>query len=272
MKINHLNKKYFKFNIIVLIIILLFGSALLYFLYYRQRNQEDLYVAATLVRNPTQPANISFNWMPYWVEQSVEVGDKDVTPLGRTNAVVLEKNSYEADFYGKYVYLLLKINAVKDRSGIYLYKNSPLGVGRIIDLKLTKSLVMGLVTYVGIDKPKYQLKKLQVTLIGQSINPWEADNLKIGSTIIDSKGEILVKVIDKKVTMAEVRADTAGGISVVSYDKTKRDLEAIVEIIAKKIDDTYYYAETQKVKVNEWFRIPFKEVSLDLPIAAIKEL
>lgn len=253
-----------RLNIFILVILFLLGFSLLYFLYYRQRNQAEVYVGLSVTRGINIPISGPYNWIPYWLADSINVGDNEISPLGGLNAVVLDKEIYEASFYGKNVYLLLNVNAIKDRSGIYLFKNKPLSVGATIDLKLTKAQIQGLVTYVGTETPKYQYKKLLVKVTGLGVEWWIGDAIKIGSIIKNNKGEEIAKVIGKKVSPASG--------SPLTVDRNKRDIEVTVEILMKKIDDIYYYAETQKVKVDENLFLPFKEGSLNFPIIFIEEI
>jgi len=263
-------------NVFILIVLVLLGFALLYFLYFRVRNQAEVYVGVSVTRGVNIPVSAIYNWIPNWLDNAIAVGDKEISPLGGLTAVVLEKESYEASFYGKYVYLLLKLNAIRDRSGIYLFKNKPLSAGALIDLRLSKAQISGLVTYVGTERPKYQVEKLKVTLYGKAVDNWIADNLKVGAEITDNKKQIIAKVLDKQIksaaSLATLLQDPSTGRSIVTYDNTQRDLQVTVELLAKKIGGIYFYAEMQKVKAGEILFLPFKEVTLNLPITSVTEL
>ena len=259
-------KKYFKkLNIFILATLFLLAFALFYFLYYRVRNQTMVYVTLTLSRPKTS--------IPYWIGNYITVGDREISPLGELNAEVVEKNTYEGFDVGQYVYLLMKMKTVKDRSGNYLFKNKPLSVGSIVDMKLTSANFQAMVISVSSEPPVYEYKKIILTVREKEIWPWFTDSIRVGSEIKDDKGGVIAKILDKKVTIAEVRVDTAGGQATVSYDRRKRDIDIILEIIVKKITDTYYFTETQKVKVNESLFLPFPDVgNLTLPITSIIEI
>lgn len=258
-------KKYFKnLNLFILAVLFLLGFALLYFLYFRQRNQAEVYVGLSVTRGVNIPVNAVYNWVPNWLDESLKIGDQEISPLGGLNAVVLEKESYEASFYGKYVYLLLKLNTIKDRSGIYLFKNKPLSVGAPIDLKFTKVQIQGLVTYVGYVKPNYDYKKLRVELSGLNAEWWIGDAIKIGSVIKNRKGEKIAKVLSKKI-MPPSGAP-------LTIDRSRQNIEVTVEILAKLIDDNYFFSETQKVKVDENLFLPLKEGSINLPVSSVVEI
>lgn len=258
-------KKYLKnLNLLILAVLFLLGFAILYFLYFRARNQAEVYVGVSVTRGANIPISAIYNWVPNWLDESISIGDQEISPLGGLNAVVLDKESYEASFYGKYIYLLLQINAIRDRSGIYLFKNKPLSVGAPIDLKLSKAQISGLVTYVGNEKPKYEYKKLRVKISGLNAEWWVGDAIKVGSVIKNSKGDEIAKAINKRVSQASG--------SLITADRNKRDIEVTVELLTKKIDGNHFFAETQKVKVDENLFLPFPEGSLNLPITSVSVL
>lgn len=258
-------KKYLKnLNLFILATLFLLGFAILYFLYFRQRNQAEVYVGLSVTRGTNIPLTIIYNWVPNWLDGAIEISDQEISPLGGLSAVVVDKESYEATFYGKYIYLLLKVNAVKDRSGIYLFKNKPLSVGALVDLKLTKAQISGLVTYIGEEEPHYEYKKLRVMVAGLNTDWWVGDAVKIGSVIKNNKGEEMAKVVAKKVS------PSSG--SIITADRNKRDIEVTVELKTKKSDETYFFAETQKVKVDENLFLPFSEGSINLPISSVAEI
>lgn len=263
-------KFYSRLNIFILAVLLLLGFSAFYFVYYRQRSQADMFVAVTLMRPLNMPTNAPFNWVPYWVGDSIHAGDTEKSPLGGVNTVVAGKEIADGPSYGQYVYLLLRVRAIRDRSGVYLFKNKPLSTGGTIDLKLTNTQVQGLVMYIGKEPPQYEEKAFRMTIKGREVEPWLADSVKVGSTIQNAKGMVVAKVIDKRVTPAEVRADAASGVAVTSYDQRKRDLEVVVEITTKKIGESYYFSEIQKVKPNEVLYLPFPEISLNLPIISVQ--
>lgn len=252
--------------------ILLLGFSLFYFLYYRQRSQAYVYVGVNLIRPQGLATNVPPFWSPYWVDLAIEKNDREVSPLGGVNTIVINKESADSYFYGKFIYLLLQIRAVKDRTGVYLFKNKPLLVGSYLDLKLTKTQVQGLVSYVGLKPPESIYKKLILAVKARLQEPWVAEAVEKGETISDSTGKTLVKVLGKKVNFSEVRVDSALGQAVLSFDPTKKDMELILEMLVKKVEDAYYFAETQKIKANEILYLPFKKLSLNAPVTAILEV
>ncbi len=273
MKIRKLYKQFSNLNIFILAVLLFLGFATLYFFYNRQRSQAIVYVSVSLLRPQNIPISAPYNWVPYWIGNSINIGDKEISPLRGLNAVVVEKEAYEAQAYGQYVFLLLKINSIRDRSGLYLFKNKPISAGGIIDLKLINAQIQGLVTYIGPNPPQYETKKITLMVEERNMEFWQAENIKVGSTIKNNKGQEIAKIIDKKVSTARsqvFQTDVGSGRSETSLDPKKNDVQLTLEIQAKKINNVYYFSELQKVKVNESLSLSFQEIgNLNLRINSI---
>lgn len=264
-------RKFKSLNLFIIIILGLLAFALLYFLYHRQRSQAWVYVSVSLVRPQNISLNIAYNSVPYWVGNSIAIGDTEQNLLGSVGAIVEDKESFDWFTFGQTVNLVLKVNASRDRTGVYLYKNKPLLVGSILDLKLSNTQTQGIITNIGEQKPTTGKSQLVIEIKGKQIDPYIADSLVTGDEIKNNKNETIAKVIDKKSTPAQVRTDTAAGVSLVSLDNTKRDLTVTIQMKADKFNDVYYFASTQKIKVNEVIYLPFKSVALNYPITSVSQ-
>lgn len=268
---DHLSKKFKNINIFILITLFLLGFALFYFFYYRLRNQSVVYVSLRVVSAVS--GQIQAGIVPYWTTKSISIGNKDISPLGGVRAEVVDMETYEAGTYGDYVNLLMKINAVKDRSGIYLFNNKPLLVGDIIDLKLTKSHIQGLVTDISQSIPVYEYKKLKVKIIWESVDPMIAQNLIIGSKITGNKGQIIARILDTKINPSSINFKNAFGEITAYGDPSKRkDIEMNFELLVKQIGDNYYYAATQKIQVGEKLTINFPNITINGLVVNIENI
>lgn len=263
-------------NYLLILVLLLFLSSFFYFIYRKYRSQAEIYASVILVKSPQDNSYIMTTSLmagvPRWIAESIEVGDKDMSLLGSINTTVIGKEIYENQSFGNNVYLFLKVNALKDRSGIYLFKSKPLLVGTIIDLKLTKTQTYGLVTYIGAKPPSYKKEKLTVKLKGSQVDSAITESFKIGSAITNDKGETEVKIIDKKILPAlpvSMNYESQSGRFILTGESGKNDLEITVEILAKNINNAYYYAETQKLKAGEYLLLPFKEAIINFSIVSV---
>lgn len=253
-----------KINIVIILILFLIGFSFLYFFYYRIRHQAVVYVSVSVIRQTGQLS--TNNWLPYWIGNSLNIGDKEINPFGAEIVEIMDKAEYESGGSGTNIYLLLKVKATRDKSGIYLYKNKPLLIGSNIDLKLMKVGIGGSVIYVGETPPEYEEKKLKLIIYGKAVDGWIADNIRAGSQISDSHGNSLAKILSKKVTTPPSISTLARDETIKSYvminEQGKKDMLLTIEVKVHKIGDKYYYEQTQKVKINEPLTLHFPEVSL----------
>lgn len=261
-------QKYINFNILLTAGLFLFGVALFFLLYSYQRTKTDVYVAMTLGKFDKQP----YIWTAYYTDNAISVHDKETTTLGETSAEIIDKESYDAPGWGRAVTLLLKMKVVKDRTGIYLYKNKPIQIGSDLDLKLPKASVNGTIIFMDTKPPSYKYKKITFLSKFRAMEPSITDKLNVGSVIVNNKGIEIAKILDKKVSDAEVRVDTASGITSVSYNPIRKDMLVSVVILAKEIGGSYYFGDTQAVKTNDTIFLPWKEENLSHWIISIDDI
>lgn len=255
-------RKKIKLMYFIVLTLLLLIVATGYYFFYRQRNRELINVTAILVRPQNIALNVPFNWTPYWISKSISIGDKDINPLGGINAIVVDKESVDSVSYGQTVSLLLRVQAVKDRSGIYLYKNKPLSVGTLLDLKLTNTQTSAYVTYIGKELPNLKSVVLRVNLKGRLIEPEAVEAIKMGDTIKNSKNNPIAKIVSKNDSTADLRIDSPLNISAMSTERSKRDVNIVLDLVVKNIDSSYFFIDNQRIRPSETFFISFPNVTL----------
>jgi hypothetical protein len=271
MKQNKLISKFQGFNYYILAVLILTGFSIFYFFYHRTKNQEEVYVSAS-ISNPGSGGN---NLVSNWIAEAIEVGDKEITSLGETTAQVVDSEEYEAGSSSRNVFLLLKVKVGKDRSGTYLYKNKPLLVGGVVQMKLAKTQFDAMITYIGKNPPQYKKEKLRIVLKGTQIDASIADNIKVGSIIRDNKGETVAEVIDKKLSPAIpviLRYESGSNRFVFSSDTDRKDFEVTADIMTVKMGDYNYYARTQRIKVGDSLYLPFKETGFGGTIISVSPI
>jgi hypothetical protein len=260
-------------NILMVAVLVLTFFSIIYFIYSGQRTKSFVYVSVSLIRPTNLNINIPPNTVPYWIADSINIGDREQNLLGNVGAVVVDKESYDWIYFGQVVDLTLKVKADKDRSGVYLYRNKPLIVGSQLDLKLSKTQVQGIVTDISNMPIQYENRNFEITLRSKQAEVWVVKNLKIGEELKDNKGNIIAKIKDFKTfpsasPVLEFRSNNLTNSMVIDSDKS--DLEVTVDISCKLIGDICYFAKTQKIKANEEIYIPFKSISLDYTISSVK--
>jgi hypothetical protein len=270
--VKNLIKSLKSLNLFIVIILGLLVFAVLYYFYHRQRSQAYVFVSVSLVRPVNMPLNIAYNSVPYYVAESISENDKEQNLLGSVGVEVLNKETYDWMNFGQVVNLNLKINAVKDRTGVYLYKNKPLLVGSMLDLKLTNSQVSAIVNEISTKPIISNYNNYKIVVSGKQVDSWIVDNLKIGDELKDNMGNTVVKIIGIRQSISSSPLLVNRGNFTLTTDSSRKDFEADIEIKCRMIKDICFFASTQKIKVNEIIYLPFKSVSLNFPITSIKPL
>lgn len=273
MNFQKIIKKYSRFNFFILAVITLLAFSFIYFLYYRYRSQADVYATIMLTRPSNMLVNAPYNWVPSWLGNSIEPGDRDVSPIGGTNAIVLEKDSFDFINNGQVVSLLLKVKAVKDRTGVYLFKNKPLSVGMNMIFNFTKTSTSGIVTSIGTELPNYHYNKLSVKAKGRLSESSIFDKIRVGDEIKNSRGDTLAKIVAKNIAPADVRFQVSGISENISYSKSNVDLQLTIDLLSQKIDETFYFPDNQIIKLGEYLFLSFPTITLlNYQITDIQEL
>lgn len=273
MNFQKIIKKYSRFNFFILAVITLLAFSFIYFLYYRYRSQADVYAIIMLTRPPNMLVNAPYNWVPSWLGNSIEPGDRDVSPIGGTNAIVLEKDSFDFINNGQVVSLLLKVKAVKDRTGVYLFKNKPLSVGMNMIFNFTKTSTNAIVTSIGTEMPNYDYKKLTIKAKGRLSESSIFDKIRVGDEIKNSRGDTLAKIVAKNIAPADVRFQVSGISENISYSKSNVDLQLTIDLLSQKIDETFYFPDNQIIKLGEYLFLSFPTITLlNYQITDIQEL
>jgi len=270
-----------KLNIFLIAAISLLVFASLYYFYKSFRNSQEIYVEVAVVRGQNAAYStgsslysISLQAVPVWLSDSISLGDTDGSPLGGVNAEVIGKMTLEGPSSYRFVTLLVRVNSVKDRSGVYLYKNKSLLVGSVLELNLSRTKVYGLVTGINEDKTyEKDLQELNVVVQGRFIEPFIAQKIEVGDKITDDQGNVLGEILEFRQTRSPVSPLTYSnyaGKTLLSPETDAVDIEVKIRLKAGKIGENYYFFPSQKVKAGESIYLPFKKVSLYYPISGIE--
>lgn len=204
------------------------------------------------------PYNEIKNAIPYWVANFIAIGDTDGGILANPNAIVLDKETYEGGGLGTHTVLTLKVRSVRDSLGSLTYKGQPLTLNNWMDTKFTRVHQGGYVIYIGDNPPDTTRYNLTVKAKKLSEEPFVVDSLVVGSEMRNSKGEVLVKIVEVSSTYSQQISPT----QVRRLDELKKDVYLTLELSARKYDSIYYYREFQKVKPAEKIDLFFREATL----------
>lgn len=180
--------------------------------------------------------------------------------LGRVRAEVLDVNSYYLIPSRVSLYLKTKLKVVYSRSNDqYSYKGAPVAVGSGIQLYLDNILIRGLVT--GIDGKENLGEKKTLTLEAwvmeesgtyletSGAREYVADAIKVGDEAKDSQGNVVIKVLGKRVEPAKKVTTSADSRVFVQANPLKKDIFLTLQVNAVRLGDRYYIFEDIPVLV-----------------------
>jgi hypothetical protein len=204
---------------------------------------------------------------PYWLGESVSVGDVELDNRGEKIAEVLSVKEYEQSVETekttrKDFYLTLNLQVAKDRqSGKLKYKNQPLEIGAPLELHLNNTYVSGLVVSVkGVTKSAE--RKVIIEGVWLNTFPWTAEAIPIGGEMKNGMGQTIAKILDKKIDLADMAINTADGRVLVRKNPLKRDVWIKVLLTVKEQGENLYFREDQVIKIgrNVFIHLPGVDV------------
>lgn len=218
-----------------------------------------------------------FTAPPYWLGESIKVGDKEFDPQGKVVAEVLEVRAHELSTLQhqeptrKDFYLTLNLRVSKDRrTGKLKFKNQPLEIGGPIELHLTNTYASGLVTFVEGVPDERETKELIIKGVWANTVPWNAEAIPVGGRMMDGMGNVVAEILEKQIELAEKTVETWDGRLVASRDPLKRDIYLKIKLLTKKQGENFYFHEDQKVKIGETLFIQLPGIDVDW--ISIKEI
>lgn len=209
---------------------------------------------------------------PYWIGNSIKVGDVSFDSTGNRVAEVAKVENLPAGGMRQYLKVTFKVEGLTDQlNRQYRINDIPLEIGRELTLTIGNTNFEGLITYVGetLTDPNYTPQKLTLNLLGRSLDPTLiatlSQNLPLYAT---SSSEIVVNQISVK--PAEKSIANAAGDLIKSLDPIYKDLELNVTIpVNCHLEDCYYH-EVYPIKVGN--KIDFYTNNFSLPEMLINDV
>lgn len=208
-----------------------------------------------------------------WFAQLFRVGMKEKDSLGNLQAEVTGVRSYDIRPSRKDVYLTLKIRGVYESStGRYSYNGRPVLIGSTLKFNLDGVVASGLIT--NIDGERNVKKKVKLLVNAKvrdetsafpdstGIEEYMADALKVGTEVKDNNDEVIIKILDKKVTDAKRLVTTYTGETLVRSNPLRKDVELVLEVYAEENGGKYYLFDDVPIMVGERLPIITDKVSV----------
>jgi len=219
---------------------------------------------------------------PFWLANSINVGDGEFDGFGRKMVEVLDVRTFEGGGDAKYIYLKLNVKAVYDKKKRqFSFGGKPLGVGSPIKLRLSGGVMDGLVTYVkGVPDTRIWEDKIVEVRVNQWTDvfpetlgtmPWRVEAIKIGDQMKDGQGRVVAEILDKEVKPAEKIVVTNDGRVLLRQDPIKKDLILRIKLKTFKQKGINYFLDDQKVKVSYSISLCLPEIDIWPEITRIIE-
>lgn len=249
---------------------ILIGCAIIFFILFFGRKVEWLEIEARV-------APSDFFWSekepPFWLANSVHIGENETDSFGRKVVEILDAKVFESSGNKKDVFVKLKLQAVKDpRKNQYLFKNKPLSIGAPIELNLSQVFLAGVVTYIkGVpDTRIVEDKIIEARIIDVSdkfpetigIYPWRSEAIQVGDKVKDTQERVVAEIIEKRVELADKTVITSDGRVLVAKDPLKRDVTLIIRLKTYNQDGINYFLDDYKVKVGSLIFLSLPKIDL----------
>jgi len=197
--------------------------------------------------------------VPYWVADSIKVGDMQYDSLGRKIAEVLATEIYESGGGKKDVYITtnLKVSYEKKKK-IDRFNNQTVKIGKPLNLELGNVGLQGLVMFIeGVEKNEEEVN-MEVETLWLMLPSWLPEAISVGDQMKDNNGKVVAEVLEKEVNLAETTTVNDRGEILIKIDPLNRDVILKLRILAKRKEDIYYFREVQVVKVGNalWIKLP----------------
>jgi len=260
MFINDKNKFAFlkKIGFTEILLLFFFLTIIVFVFLYFRRSQKWI----TVEMKVTSDSSISSEQrtIPYWLSNPVKKGDREYSALGQPQAEVIDVLSYETSGSYKETYLTVKLNVLYNKNQHkYTFSSKDLIIGGPLIIRPNGVYLEGIITSMeGVSRETKKARKKVLTqieggvsYITSGIKPWFADAIKKGDEMKDSKGQLLAKILEKKVEPARRTTTDDRGIPHLTRDPYLVDVYLTIELETTLDQGAYYFKKNTKVKIGQ---------------------
>lgn len=231
--------------------------------------QEDTYIEAELFASGGE-----WWWNnpdpPYWLADPIQAGAVEYDPQGNVLVEVLDVRTFE---FGERKRLWMKVRlkvTPSGRSNQYRFRREPLQIGKVIQVSPSNINVnANVISIAGVGNLGEDVERI-ITLRLYEIMPWHAEAMKVGSKMIDNKGQVLAEIIESDVSVAKVWVNDDRGIGRITTNELRSDVVLKIKVKASRYEGIDYFAEFQPLKVGFFILFPFDNVNVAGAITEIK--
>lgn len=218
-----------------------------------------------------------------WFNNIFQPGMKEKDSLGKPMGEIISVRKYDNRPDSPTIYLTLKLKAVYSTgTKVYTYKGKNVLVGSTIQLYLDKVFVEALIVSTEGGEERFPLKKLSVStqVLNKDpiftdttgVNQFIADNIKIGDTVKDSRGKIVLKIVEKRVEDANLIVKSSTGEVFLRKNPLLKDVYLTLDVMAYQIQDRYFFFDDIPILINNGIPIHLKKISIFPVVTGIEEV
>lgn len=210
--------------------------------------------------------------LPSWLADSIYVGDAEYSLGGKKLAEVVSIKRFE-DGPNKIFFAKMRLMVSRNsKHNTFRFRQQPLEIGSFISIAPANKKLTGNVVSIAGVKHQSDIRYATVRIKMYALYPWFAETVKVGDSVRDDSGQELIRILEKKVALAEVTAYTSTGQALARRDPLKRDLELTLKLQVINRSGVDYFAYYQPVKVGNSLYLPMNEYNLyDAVVADVKK-
>lgn len=186
---------------------------------------------------------------PYWIADKIRAGDISYDNLGQKELVILDVKSWGFQSKETWVKASVKTKYSKQLKR-YTFEYMPLEIGRPIDIAINGTNIRGAVTYVEGIADTREMQDIVVKAGLNGIDIYYANGIKNGQIMYDTLNRPIAEILDMENKPAEVAVETSDGRIVTSLHPLKRDVLLTIKLKAVKQNGSFFFLETQPIKIG----------------------
>ncbi len=192
------------------------------------------------------------------------VGDTEKDELGRMVSEIVNVESYKISPNEQVVYLDVKLKATYNpRKHIYSTKGKDILFGESFTFAFSKARFKGIIVDLpGLSEALHITNKKTVVKAQirdesrqfsdvYGVPKYLADAVKEGDTVVDTKGNILAKMLEVKAVAAKRIVVTGSGQSITIDDTDLKDVYYTIELSTKEVNGKIYMFDYKPVLIGE---------------------
>jgi hypothetical protein len=205
---------------------------------------------------------------PFWLSDKLKIGQKEYDKSGKVIAEIIDIENYERGSEEAEVYLTVKLRTTyQKRLRQNFFKEKPLNQGSAIELVPNQNTVYGQIIDTDTPLLGYPQKTFTITARGRGIDNYIFNNIKIGDVMKNRYNNTTVATITafhlEKTSKIYINDLTTNSQFLgFKINPNSKDIVVTFEISASQIDNRWYFAGHQNIKLANNFYFYGQNINL----------